>query len=314
MVVLFDGLYRLPATKSEFRGIPMLLVEKYRPNKIEDVVGFPQDKIQINEGLPHLLFYGPPGTGKTTLAKIIIRTLGSDHIVLNASDERGIDTIRDKVKVFASTKSSSGKIKIIFLDESDHLTPDAQTSLRNLMETYSNNCRFILTANYLNRIIDPLQSRCQMLEFNNIPQDLIVTRLQYICDQEKIPYELDALKALVSINGSDIRKSVNKLEELRVGVTLDKIVQESTIALDTFRYIALGDFNTARQTYLDAHIDHDQFLRDLYKVIMKSSVPIEVKQLAIHEIAEAYKFLNQVSWKEILIENALLNIQRAMTS
>ena len=292
----------------------MLLVEKYRPSKIEDVVGFPQDKISINEGLPHLLFYGPPGTGKTTLAKIIIRMLGADHIILNASDERGIDTIRDKVKVFASTKSTSGNIKIIFLDESDHLTPDAQTSLRNLMETYSSNCRFILTANYLNRIIDPLQSRCQMIEFNNIPQDAIVKRLQYICDQEKIPYELEALKKLAETNGSDIRKSVNKLEELRSGITLDKIVQESTVALDTFRYLALSDFNSARQTYLDAHMDNDQFLKDLYKVIMESSVPIDIKQATIHEIAEAYKFLNQVSWKEILIENALLNIMRSMTS
>jgi len=286
----------------------MLLVEKYRPKKLSEVVGLDPSKINIGEDMPHLLLYGPPGTGKTSLAKIIIRMLDSNHIVLNASDERGIDVIREKVKTFSSTMSTNGKIKIVFLDEADALTPDAQNSLRNLMETFAGNCRFILTCNYLNKVIEPLQSRCLKIEFNNIDKSEIVDRLKFICTSENIPFEEAALVALVDNNVSDIRKSVNALEEMRAGVTLDKIKKPSTTATQVFANLMIGDFQAARQLYLDAHLDNDQFLKDLYSCIMESDIGDDFKKRSIREIAEAYKFINQVAWKEILVENALLNI------
>ena len=289
----------------------MLLVEKYRPTTLDEVVGFDSSKIRIGEDIPHLLLYGPPGTGKTSLAKVIIRMLDANCIVLNASDERGIDVIREKVKSFVSTMSTNGKIKIVFLDESDALTPDAQTSLRNLMETFSTNCRFILTANYVGKIIEPLQSRCLRVEFNNIDKNKIVDRLKYICTAENIPFDEKALVALVDINNSDIRKSVNALEEMRSGVTVDKIKKSDNTASTVFANLMLGDFSTARQVYLDAHPDNEAFLKDLYTCIMKSGVNDNVKRKAIGEIAEAYKFLGSVAWKEILVENAMLNIMES---
>ena len=284
-----------------------LLVEKYRPKTIEEIVGLNASKIDFNN-LPHLFLYGPPGTGKTTLAKAIIRKLDSDHIILNASDDRGIDTVREKVKTFASTQSTKPGIKIVFLDESDALTSEAQTALRNTMETYSKTCRFILTANYPNKIIDPLKSRCMTIPFNNIDPNKIVDRLKYICDEEKIPYQLEALAKIVSLNGSDIRRSINKLEELRSGVTLDKVTSEPIIALDVFDDILSLDFEHARQTYLDSHQDPEQFLKDLHDVIWSSKVDIAYKKSSIIEIAEYYKSLSFVAWKEILVEALILKL------
>lgn len=291
----------------------MLLVEKYRPKVVEDVIGFDASRINIGEEIPHLLLYGPPGTGKTTLAKIIINKLNADCVVLNASDERGIETVREKVKSFASTMSTNGHIKIVFLDESDALTPDAQTSLRNLMETYSSNCRFILTANYVNKIIEPLQSRCLKIEFNNLDKGQIIARLKFICESEGVPYEEDALKAIVDANNSDVRKSVNTLEELKSGVFLSKIKKENTTSLECFKYLSIGDFESARQTYLDAHPDNDQFLKDLYTFIMDSKIPMIAKRKSVSEIAECYKFMNGCAWKEILVENTMLQIMEAMS-
>lgn len=286
-----------------------LLVEKYRPKTLDEIVGFDKTRISFDECMPHLLLYGPPGTGKTTLAKVIIRTLEADHVILNSSDERGIDTIRERVKTFASTQSNNQSgIKIILLDESDALTPDAQNSLRNIMETYSRNCRFILTANYPNKIIEPLKSRCMGIEFNKIDPDKIVDRLKFICEAEKIPYEMEALRKIVDINGNDIRRSVNKLEELRSGVTLDKIVPEVNIAFDVWSLIQESNFEAARQTYLDSHQDPEQFIKDLHDVIWASNEDIDYKKQAIRDIAEHYKFLSSVAWKDILVEALILRL------
>ena len=285
-----------------------LLVEKYRPKQIEDIVGLDIHGLNFEKVIPQLFLYGPPGTGKTTLAKAIIRKLQSDYIVLNASDERGIDTIRERVKSFALTQSSKPNIKIIFLDEADHLTPDAQATLRNIMESYSNNCRFILTANYPNRIIDPLKSRCLNIPFNNIKPSDIVKRLVFICEQEKIPFDVKALEKIVQINGSDIRSSVNKLEELRSGVTLDKIHSDVIVAQSVWLAIKSQDFGKARQTYLDSHQEPEQFIKDLHDTIWESDSDSDYKKQAILEIADHYKFLSSVAWKEILIESLILRL------
>ena len=145
-----------------------LWVEKYRPQKLDEYVGNEHLKTKVADYLqsgdvPHLLFFGKAGTGKTTLAKLIVNTIDCDHIIINASDENNVDTVRTKVKGFASTIGFRNS-KIVILDEFDYMTPNAQAILRNLMETFSKHCRFILTCNYVEKVIDPIQSRCQTFQ------------------------------------------------------------------------------------------------------------------------------------------------------
>jgi DNA polymerase III delta prime subunit len=286
-----------------------LLVEKYRPQDLESMVGLHLN-FDIDDAMPHLLLFGPPGTGKTTLARVIVKKLNCDYIILNSSDERGIDTIREKVKTFASTKSKDSNIKVCILDECDALTSSAQDSLRNLMEQYSSNCRFVLTCNYVSRVIDPLQSRCIKIDFSNIKKEDIIKRLEFICQQENIPYEIGALGKIVDRTGSDIRSAINKIEELKSGVLLSKLSNETKLAELVFKQLREKNFVVARQTYLDAHIDAEQFLKDLYDVTYASTENIEYKKQAILDIADTYKFLQQVAWKEILIEAILIKLMR----
>ena len=151
-----------------------LWVEKYRPIKLDDYVGNEHLKEKVSgyiesEDVPHLLLFGRAGTGKTTLAKLIVKSIECDYMVINASDENNVDTVRNKVKNFASSQGFK-KYKIIILDEFDYMTPNAQAILRNLMETFSKHCRFILTCNYVEKIIDPIQSRCKPFKSYHHPK------------------------------------------------------------------------------------------------------------------------------------------------
>ena len=193
-----------------------LLVEKYRPNKLENYVGNENIKKSISKYLEqndiqNLIFYGPAGTGKTTLAKLIIQNLDCDSIYINASDERGIETIRDKLQGFASVASFK-PLKIVILDESDFLTIQAQASLRNIIETFSRTTRFILTCNYVERIIDPLQSRCQVLKIVPPTKKDVAKHLHWICNQESISHEVNELVPLVNQYYPDLRKCINTIQ------------------------------------------------------------------------------------------------------
>ena len=186
-----------------------LWVERHRPVKLDDYVASPDFKAKVKKWIdtndvPHLLFYGGPGTGKTTLAKLIAKSIKCDLLYVNASDERKIDDIRYKVKSFASSLGFQDR-KIIILDEADYITPDAQAALRNLMEAFSNNSRFILTCNYHERIIDAIVSRCQSFPIYPPTKKDVAATLVNILKQEGIKYDKEGVVALVQAHYPDIR-------------------------------------------------------------------------------------------------------------
>mgnify|MGYP003332295342 FL=1 len=193
-----------------------LLVERYRPTDLEYYVGNENIKKAISQYLAqndiqNLIFYGPAGTGKTTLAKLIVKNLDCDYLYINSSDERGIETIRDKVSGFASAASFK-PIKIIILDEADFLTIQAQASLRNIIETFSRTTRFIMTCNFIERIIDPLQSRCQVLKIVPPSKTDIAKHIAHILDEENTKYELEDIKTIVNRSYPDLRKMLNTIQ------------------------------------------------------------------------------------------------------
>ena len=190
-----------------------LWVEKYRPIKLDDYVGNEHLKEKVSgyiesEDVPHLLLFGRAGTGKTTLAKLIVKSIECDYMIINASDENNVDTVRNKVKNFASSQGFK-KYKIIILDEFDYMTPNAQAILRNLMETFSKHCRFILTCNYVEKIIDPIQSRCQTFQIVPPSKKEVAVQLDKILKSEDIKYDVKDLVPIIDSSYPDIRKIIN---------------------------------------------------------------------------------------------------------
>jgi replication factor C small subunit len=251
-----------------------LLVEKHRPIKLENYVGNDHIKTTIKQYLgqndiQNLIFYGPAGTGKTTLAKIIVKNLECDFIYINASDERGIETIRDKVSGFASTASFK-PLKIVILDEADFLTIQAQASLRNVIETFSRTTRFILTCNYVERIIDPLQSRCQVLKVVPPSKADVATHLAGIMDQENIQFERDDLKNIVNQFYPDLRKCLNTIQLSTQNQKL--IIDKSILVSSNYMAQVLKELSKSkpnwgeiRQIITNANIqDFEEFYRYLY--------------------------------------------------
>ena len=194
-----------------------LLVEKYRPTVLQDYVGNEQVKDTIQKYLDqndiqNFIFYGPAGTGKTTLAKLIVKNLDCDYLYINASDENGIDTIREKVKGFASAASWNG-IKVVILDEADFITINGQAALRNVIETFSRSTRFILTCNFIERIIDPIQSRCQVLKIVPPSKLTIAHHLVGVLEKENIKYHSKSqIATIVNKNYPDVRKMLNTIQ------------------------------------------------------------------------------------------------------
>jgi DNA polymerase III delta prime subunit len=190
-----------------------LWVEKYRPQTLSEYVGNETVKETIQQYLdsndiPHLLLYGKAGTGKTTLAKLIVNTIKCDSMIINASDENNVDTVRTKVKNFASSMGFAG-FKVIILDEFDYMTPNAQAILRNLMETFSKHCRFILTCNYHEKIIDPIKSRCQTFAITPPTKKDVAIQVTRILDAEKIKYDVKNVADIISSYYPDIRRILN---------------------------------------------------------------------------------------------------------
>ena len=255
-----------------------LLVEKYRPSILKNYVGNENIKIAIakyieQNDIQNLIFYGPAGTGKTTLAKLIVKNLDCDHLYINASDERGIETIRDKVQGFASVASFK-PLKVVILDEADFLTIQAQASLRNIIETFSRTTRFIMTCNFVERIIDPLQSRCHVLKIVPPTKKDVAKHLAGILDQESIEFELSDLVPLVNQYYPDLRKCINtiQLSTQNNVLKLDQSILVSSNYIDqVISVLAENDlksnyrFTAIRQIIADANIDDfDEMFKSLY--------------------------------------------------
>ncbi len=203
----------------------LMWVEKYRPKKIsqlvdqKEIVGSIQSLLKNQAEMPHLLFSGSAGVGKTTLALCLSHEILGDHwkdsiLELNASDERGINMVRDRVKMFSRYAGLDSKIpfKIIILDEADEMTADAQTALRRIIEDTSKICRFILIANNISKIIDPIQSRCAVFKFSTIPEKDVVLYLKEISKKEKIKFDENGLGAIYEYSEGDLRHAINLLQ------------------------------------------------------------------------------------------------------
>tara|TARA_R100000995_G_C3473694_1_gene119701 strand:- start:460 stop:1368 length:909 start_codon:yes stop_codon:yes gene_type:complete len=250
-----------------------LLVEKYRPTTLEHYVGNENIKEVIQKYLnqndiQNFIFYGGAGTGKTTLAKIIVKNLDCDFLYLNASDENGIDTIRDKVKGFASTASFKG-IKVVILDEADFITIQGQAALRNVIETFSRSTRFILTCNYIERIIDPIQSRCQVLKI--VPPSKLDTAKHtvWVLDQEEISYETDDIKSIVNQYYPDLRKMLNTIQSSTINskLLLDKdVLVSSNYMLSIIKELSTSkNWKNIRQIIADSGVkDFEELYRFLF--------------------------------------------------
>jgi replication factor C small subunit len=256
-----------------------LYVERFRPTELKYYVGNEnvKDTIQtyIDQGdIQNFIFYGPAGTGKTTLAKIIVKNLDCDYLYINASDENGIDTIREKVKGFASAASWKG-IKVVILDEADFITIQGQAALRNVIETFSRSTRFILTCNFIERIIDPLQSRCHTIKIVPPTKKDVYNHLTWIlADQLSLSYEPEDIKTLIVQNYPDMRKMLNALQ---MSVKDDMVVLDKTV-LTSNNYIKeilkelVGNkkWLTIRQIIADSNVkDFEELYRNLFEYSSK---------------------------------------------
>jgi len=278
-----------------------LFVERYRSKTLDEYIGNEQLKQIVsqyinNNDIQNLLLYGTPGTGKTTLAKLIVNNINCDFLYINASDERGIDTIRDKVQGFASSASFK-PLKIIILDEADFLTIQAQASLRNIIETYSCTTRFILTCNYLERIIDPLQSRCQVLKITPPSKKEVAQHVANVLEQESINYELNDLVLVVNKHYPDIRKILNTCQVNNVNGKL--VIDNSILASSNYTDAILKElkaanknsFKNIRQILADSNLDDfEEIYRFLYDNLdeygkddlTKVSIIIEIENYMYH--------------------------------
>lgn len=306
--------------------------EKYRPKKLEDVINQKHvvDRLRawIKQGnIPNMLFAGPAGIGKTTIALALARELYGENWKqnfqeTNASDERGINVVRGRIKDFAKMKPLGADFKIIFLDESDSLTPEAQQALRRTIESFSGVCRFILSANYSSRIIEPIQSRCAVFRLRGLNKEDVKEYLNRIIRGEKLKADDDALKSIYEISGGDLRKSTNLLQ---ASAALGKITPKSVYEVaaqaqpkDIEEMIGMafnGKFSESRKKLHDLLINQglsgEDIIREMHRQVLKMEMK-ETERLRLVEKIGDFEFrLNQGGSEDIQLEALLTHFLRA---
>jgi len=284
--------------------------EKYRPRSFDEVVDLEEVKVRLREfvkggNMPHLLFYGPPGTGKTTVALVLARELYGEYwrentLELNASDERGINIIRERVKEFARTAPvGKAPFKLVILDEADNMTSDAQQALRRIMEIYAQNTRFILLANYVSGIIEPIQSRVVMVRFNPLPKDAVIARLRYIAENEGVKATDDALEAIYEFTQGDMRRAINALQIAAVNKEITEEIVAKALGLVSPRLLrealheaAKGSFGKAiTQIYgfvVDGGVGELEIVKQIHREALRLDVPEHIKPEIAYIVAEAH--------------------------
>jgi replication factor C small subunit len=282
-----------------------LWVEKYRPSQLKDYVGNEHLKEKVEGYLetgdvPHLLFYGKAGTGKTTLAKLIVNSVDCDYMIINASDENNVETVRNKVKNFASTIGFRST-KIIILDEFDYMTPNAQAILRNLMETFSKHCRFILTCNYIEKVIPPIRSRTQ--EFQIIPPTKkdVAVQISKILTNENVKFEPKDLVPIIDSSYPDIRKIINTCQlnsskgvlKLDTSSILDSNVKNKIVEILKSKDDKRNKWMNIRQAIADARI---QDFTELYTYLYE-----KVDEYGSGNMANVILILSESQHKDALV-------------
>ncbi len=276
--------------------ISEIWTEKYRPSQFSELIGQENivkrvESLTNSLNIPHLLFAGPAGTGKSTLALIVVKELfknnwKDNYLELNASDERGINVVREKVKNFARTKSIGNvSFKVIFLDEADALTPEAQQALRRTMENYAATCRFILSCNYSSKIIDPIQSRCAIFRFKLLEKKDIEQVIQKIIQKENLTITPEAIEILYEGSEGDCRRGINLLQstatispaitsELLSTIISSAKPKDIKVVLE---YALSGDFQKSREKLLDVMLKESISGQDVIKAIQKEiwNLPVE---------------------------------------
>ena len=273
----------------------ILWVEKYRPKKVADCILHESIKTTFQEyvnkkEIPNLLLSGTAGVGKTTIAKALCEEVDCDYIVINGSDENGVDVIRNKIKTYASSVSLSGGRKVIIIDEADYLTPNAQAILRASIEEFASNCSFIFTCNFKNRIIEPIHSRCAVVDFKSNGQKAKLAsqffkRVEFILKTEKIEYSKEVVAALLTKYFPDGRRILNELQRYSISGVIDKgiLVSVSDVQLEELiKSLKEKDFASTRK-WVTNNLDNDpsRIFRKLYDVLYEELKPQSVPQLVL---------------------------------
>ncbi len=310
-----------------------LWTEKYRPKEFSELFGQEAIVSRVEafvkqKNMPHLMFTGPAGTGKSTLSLITVKKLYGDswrsnYLELNASDERGIDVVREKIKGFARTRSLDGSFKIIFLDEADALTKEAQQALRRTMEMFTQTCRFILSCNYSSKIIEPIQSRCAVFRFRQLDQEAVNKIVKHIADSEGLSITEEIPELLFDLSSGDCRRMINIMQAAAVtdkNLTKELILQIAKSSkpqdIKTMLEASLnGNFTVSRELMLDLMLEKSingiEMIKNIMEAIPSLKVDDRIKVKLIEKCGEAEFRLVEGSDEFIQLEALLASFVMA---